>query len=153
MRFPFIAAVMTAFFLSSSSWPVIAQEKTFVGAKACMACHQDQYDNFMKYSKKAHSFLAIKKMENNLTPQEYTECFECHTTGYGKPGGFISESQTPDLKNPGCEVCHGPGSVHVETQDPEDIITEISMDNCIVCHNNDRVEGFNFKPLIFGGAH
>lgn len=152
MRFPFIATVMTAFFFSFA-WPVAAEEKMFVGIKACIDCHQEQYDTFMKYSKKAHSFLNIKKMEKKLTAQEYTECFQCHTTGYGKPGGFISESQTPGLKNPGCEVCHGPGSVHVETGDPDDIITDISMAHCIGCHDKERIDEFNFEPLVYSGAH
>lgn len=152
MRFQFITAALTAIFLAFS-WQVFAEDKKFVGTKACVDCHQEQYDNFKKYSKKAHSFLSIKKMEKKLTSQEYTECFQCHTTGYGRPGGFVSESQTPDLKNPGCEVCHGPGSVHVETEDPDDIITEVTMDNCVRCHDNDRIAEFKFKPLVFSGAH
>ena len=118
-----------------------------------MDCHQEQYDNFIQYSKKAHSFSNIKKMEKSLTAEEYKECFQCHTTGYGVPGGFVSETQTPDLKNPGCEVCHGPGSLHIDSEDPDDIITEISMENCLVCHNKDRVDAFGFKPLLFSGAH
>nr|WP_320191779.1 cytochrome c family protein [uncultured Desulfobacter sp.] len=152
MRFQFMTALITALFFSIS-WPVFAEEKKFVGINACRDCHEEQYDTFMKYSKKADSFLEIKKMEKSLTSEEYAECFECHTTGYGKPGGFVSESQTPDLKNPGCEVCHGPGSVHVETEDPDDIITEITMDHCVVCHDKGRIDEFNFTPLVYSGAH
>ena len=107
----------------------------------------------MAHSKKAKSFDSVKKMRTKLTPEEYHACFECHTTGYGKKGGFVSEEETPDLKNAGCEVCHGPGALHARSGDLDLIIKDIAMENCHACHNDDRVKSFGFKPLIFGGAH
>lgn len=133
--------------------PGMAQQKVYVGSQACQDCHETEYSNYIQYSKKAHSFKSIKKMEKKLTPEEYQSCFECHTTGFGKPGGFVSESETPDLKDAGCEVCHGPGSLHVESEDPDDISREISMEDCHTCHNENRIQDFDFKPLLFGGAH
>ena len=88
-----------------------------------------------------------------LTEQELRECYGCHTTGYGQPGGFRSLQETPGLKNNGCEVCHGPGSRHVESEDPEDLVQEVTVESCIACHNSDRVAAFHFKPLLYGGAH
>ncbi len=131
----------------------IAEEKTYVGSESCKDCHEQEYTNYLDYSKKAKSFESIKKMEKKLTPEEYQSCFECHTTGYGKSGGFISEEKTPHLKDAGCEVCHGPGSLHVDSEDPEEINREIDMENCNTCHSKDRIEAFDFKPLLFGGAH
>lgn len=131
----------------------LADEKVYVGSESCKECHEQEYNNYLNYAKKAKSFESIKKMKNKLTPEEYQSCFKCHTTGYGKPGGFISEEKTPHLKNAGCEVCHGPGSLHVKTEDPEDINYQIDMKNCNICHSKDRIEAFNFKPLLFGGAH
>jgi len=132
---------------------LLAAEKTYVGSESCKDCHEEQHHNFMSFSKKAHSFDGIKKMEKKLTPEEYQTCFECHTTGYKKKGGFVSESQTPGLKNSGCEVCHGPGSLHAESEDPDDIIRKVTMENCITCHSEDRIDAFGFKPLLYGGAH
>ncbi|WDP93419.1 MAG: cytochrome C [Desulfobacter sp.] len=131
----------------------IGQDKAYVGAKACEACHQEEYDSFMANSKKAHSFNNIKKMEKKLTPDEYRECFQCHTTGYGQEGGFVSEARTPDLKNPGCEVCHGPGSLHAESEDPEDIVRKMAMEDCMTCHNQERINDFDFRPLLYSGGH
>lgn len=68
-------------------------------------------------------------------------------------GGFVSEEKTPELKNPGCEVCHGPGSLHAKTQDPKDIKRKMEIKDCERCHNSERVKAFKFKPLIHGGAH
>jgi hypothetical protein len=144
-----IGFCLCVFFIGSG----LAQDKTYVGSEACKDCHEQEYDNYSKYAKKAHSFQSVKKMKKKLTPEEYKACFECHATGYGKPGGFVSEEATPHLKDAGCEVCHGPGSLHVESEDPDEIISDISMENCNTCHSKDRVEAFDFKPLLFGGAH
>ena len=149
MKYP--AVFMFVFLIFSV--PCFAEEKIYIGSKACKNCHEREYLNFMTYAKKANSFNSIKKMEKKLTPEEYQGCFECHTTGYGKKGGFISEEKTPDLMIAGCEVCHGPGSLHADSENPDLIIRDISMENCTTCHNDDRIEAFNFKPLLFGGAH
>lgn len=130
-----------------------SQERTYVGNDACMACHDEEHGNFTAYAKKASSFDSILKMRKGLTPQEFQSCFECHTTGYGTPSGFRSEVETPGLKNAGCEVCHGPGSAHIESEDPADIEGDLSAEVCERCHNSERVEAFLFKPLIYGGAH
>ena len=144
---------LVVLFILSSAGTAAASDKAYVGAEACRDCHEKEYDRFMAYSKKARSFDHIKKMEKKLSPEEYKACFGCHTTGYGKEGGFVSETGTPALKNAGCEVCHGPKSLHIESQDPEDIIGEVDRETCMTCHNQDRVSEFDFNPLLFGGAH
>ncbi len=131
----------------------LAAEKKYVGSDACKSCHEKEYSNYLNFAKKAKSFESIKKMEKKLTPDEYRGCFECHTTGYGKPGGFESEEKTPHLKQAGCEVCHGPGSLHIDRGDPDMIIRDVTLENCNTCHSKERIEAFDFKPLLFGGAH
>lgn len=128
-------------------------DNTFVGSHACEKCHADQYASFLDYASKAHSYESVLVMRKGLTDSEYEECLKCHSTGYGQPGGFVSESETPELKNAGCEVCHGPGSVHADTQDPEDIIAEVGIEVCSTCHIPDRVNEFRYKPVLHGGAH
>ncbi len=131
-----------------------SEEAVFIGSAACGECHPDQYESFSKYSKKAHSSQSVKIMASDLTPEELKECFHCHTTGYGKPGGFVGFTETPEMADAGCEVCHGPGSSHAEADgDPELIKGELSMDDCTGCHNEERVQSFNFKPMLFAGAH
>lgn len=124
----------------------------YVGSKACADCHEEQYDNFADYSKKAKSWHSIEIMASDLTQEEQRGCYECHTTGYGK-GGFQSLEETPELADVGCETCHGPGAEHADFGDPEYIQRTPSIKDCETCHNASRVEDFNFKPLIFSGAH
>lgn len=126
---------------------------TYVGSEACLSCHEAEYESYQSRSKKAHSYDSIKKMQPHLTEAEFQQCFECHTTGYGKPGGFNSEHESPNLRNAGCEVCHGPGSRHVDTGEAEDIQGKITAATCEICHNQERVEAFNYTPLVYGGGH
>ncbi len=127
--------------------------RSFVGSESCKKCHEGEYSRFMAHAKKPRSYDHIKLMKKGLTDAEFRQCLECHTTGYGKAGGFRSEEETPHLKHAGCEVCHGPGSIHCESGDPNDIKGRPTMKDCEICHNADRVEAFHYKPLVYGGAH
>ena len=125
----------------------------YVGSEACRSCHKTEYENFTKFAKKAKSFEAIERMQKGLSEEEIKGCYNCHTTGYGRPGGFISLEQTPSMKNTGCEVCHGPGKTHIKTKSPRDIKRHLSKEDCEVCHTQERVKAFRYKPLIHGYAH
>ena len=126
---------------------------TYVGSLACKDCHPDEYANFITYAKKSTSFQSIEKQMKHLSPEEIEQCYSCHTTGYGQPGGFVSLEKTPHLKNAGCEVCHGPGSEHVRTADTATIVGHMSKKDCEICHISERVKAFKYKPLVHGGAH
>lgn len=125
----------------------------YVGMSACKPCHEKEYRAFTAYAKKSSSFQSIERLRKELTEVEVQGCYACHTTGYGKPGGFISEEVTPHLKNAGCEVCHGPGEFHVKTRDPRYIKGHLTERDCEECHTSERVKAFRYKPLIRGGAH
>jgi hypothetical protein len=107
-----------------------------------------------KYSFSSRGEINLEeRMKKGLTEKEIKGCYYCHTTGYGKPGGFISPEKTPYLENAGCEVCHGPGEFHVKTKSPNDIKRQLTLKDCEVCHTSERVRAFRYKPLIHGGAH
>lgn len=128
-------------------------QKTYVGTEACKGCHEKQYTSFITYSKKHVSFKTIGARKKKLSDDEIKKCFACHTTGYGKSGGFVSETETPALMNLSCEVCHGPGSEHAKCGNKEEIKKTMTAKDCEECHNADRVAAFNYKPLLYGGAH
>lgn len=82
--------------------------QTFLGIKTCASCHLDQF-LVWKESKHAKGFEVL--------PAKYKEdasCLKCHSTGFGQPTGFKSLDATPQLAGTACEMCHGPGSKHVE---------------------------------------
>lgn len=129
------------------------EAKTYVGTEICKGCHEKEHTRFTTHSKMSTSFKTITRMKKRLTAEELKKCYECHTTGYGKPGGFKSEAETPDLKNLGCETCHGPGSGHASSSDPKDIKGRLDTKDCESCHAKDRIAAFKYKPVLFGGAH
>lgn len=133
--------------------PASFGENRYVGSAACGGCHPGEYDNFMKYAKKSKSFESIERVKKSLTEEELKGCYSCHTTGYGKKGGFESLEKTPHLKNAGCEVCHGPGGTHVKSNSRQDIKTRMKIEDCEGCHTSERISAFRYKPMIHGGAH
>ena len=158
LKFPFVyvlVILISSLFAPAQLCSEVEVQGTprFVGASACRPCHEKEYKAFTTFAKKSSSFQSIMRLKKELTEEEIRGCYSCHTTGHGKPGGFISEEATPHLKNAGCEVCHGPGELHVKTQDPEDIKGHLTAEDCEVCHTSERVKAFRYKPLIRGGAH
>lgn len=145
--------VLAIVFSVATYTPGNAATATYVGTDACADCHEEQCSNFKKYAKKAKSAHSIQIMAPKLTKQELQECFGCHTTGYGKPGGFVSFEKTPQLADAGCEVCHGPGSEHIESGGDKTLIHNPELAECKSCHNEDRIANFGFRPLLHGGAH
>ena len=145
------------FMLSLTGWRAengrCAEQPRYLGSEACKECHAAEYGTFKQFNKKAHSFQSIARLKKGLDEAEQKKCYECHTTGYGKEGGFRSEQETPALKDAGCEVCHGPGSIHAETGDPKDIKGKLTAKDCESCHSSERINAFKYKPLVYGGAH
>mgnify|MGYP003573726611 FL=1 len=126
-----------------STMPVEGQEGAkYVGSKKCMMCHGDQHKAWqeMKHSKAWASLNDEQKTSGK--DDKGRACASCHSTGHGQPGGFVSEKETPDLVNVGCESCHGAGSVHMKTmmmaqmndETPEDKKISKSV-GCVQCHN------------------
>ncbi|HQH73102.1 MAG TPA: multiheme c-type cytochrome, partial [bacterium] len=65
-----------------------ADKIAFVGASKCKMCHNLKkfgmfYDDWMQ--EKHAKAMDVLKDEEKKNP----ECLKCHTTGYGKPGGFV----------------------------------------------------------------
>ncbi len=96
----------------------------YVGVENCKICHMPHYDSWLG-TKMSKSFELLKsgvraeaKVEAGLKPEkDYThdkECLQCHVTGFGEPGGFVSIEETPEMANVECEMCHGPGSIYVD---------------------------------------
>lgn len=125
----------------------------YAGSVACQPCHEKQFQAFQGFARKSHSYASVEKMDKGLPPEKIRPCYACHTTGYGKPGGFVSLEQTPELKNAGCEVCHGPGKLHIKNQDPRLINGTVTVEVCRECHTEERVQAFRYKPILFAGSH
>jgi peroxiredoxin len=126
----------------------------YTGSEACRSCHEKE---FATWSKQPHA-AAVAKLE---TPAETgnAQCLRCHTTAFGKPGGFPADGRPalhPDLAVVGCESCHGPGSDHVEPEGPKIgniVALGDKCDSCVIlqicgsCHDEANDPGFEFELL------
>ncbi|MET0793676.1 MAG: multiheme c-type cytochrome, partial [Polyangiaceae bacterium] len=88
--------------------PAPAGESHYVGVDVCSTCHKSEREfwNLTQHSA-AYATLSSAHKEFNL------DCVSCHVTGYDRPGGS-TVVHVEKLSNVQCEVCHGPGSRHVD---------------------------------------
>lgn len=112
------------------------KEATYIGQKNCRICHFKQFRAW-KRMKHAGAWKVLYEKDRSRP-----ECLRCHVTGYGKPGGFVGEEETPHLTGVQCEACHGPGSVHAEVAKEEEsedkidaLIDKTPQNRCVECHN------------------
>jgi len=126
----------------------------YTGSEACRSCHEKE---FATWSQQPHA-AAVAKLEAP-TETENAECLRCHTTAFGKPGGFPADgrpAEHPDLAVVGCESCHGPGSDHIEPEGPKIgniVALGDKCDSCVIlqicgsCHDEANDPGFEFELL------
>lgn len=158
-----------AVFMYRNALTIIIADKgaVYVGAKACKMCHIKQYKSWEK-TKMAQTFEVLKpgirteaKTKLKFDPQkDYTKdakCLECHTSGFGMPGGYKipvagdSKAARRAKENAGttCEACHGPGSkykaIHKNIMRKKQSYTfdqlqkvgqyKVDAKVCTMCHN------------------
>ena len=130
-----ITGIVVAGTLIARAGPPPADAK-YVGTAKCKMCHFKEYKTY-KATRHAKNFEVLQGDERSNP-----DCLRCHTTGYGRPGGFVSEDTTPKLTNVGCESCHGPGSAHIEaakasgdSEDWDKKNNKIPANTCVECHN------------------
>jgi mono/diheme cytochrome c family protein len=122
-RLPRNVALAGALAFAAASF-LVGDSPAYVGARKCRACHLKQFQSW-EQTKMAKSFELLKpgvrapeKTKAKLDPhKDYThdgKCVSCHTTGYGKPGGFVSLEKTPEMVGVQCESCHGPGGDYLK---------------------------------------
>lgn len=98
----------------------------FVGSDKCKACHTNEY-KIWELSHHSHAMEALEKKATRPSLRQFDgDCVQCHTIGFGFQTGYTNEKDTPNLKNVGCESCHGPGSGHVAQPNNKDFLASMS---------------------------
>jgi len=109
----------------------------YVGSDSCnMACHKEV---FAVWSKKRHAnaYATLVKAGSQYDP----ECVVCHVVGMKDESGFVNEDGPEDLRNVGCEACHGPGSKHVKNPNGAETPGD-SWAVCETCHTTEHSAEF-----------
>lgn len=147
--------------------PVKPDEAFYVGNAQCQQCHVDAA-KFWATTNHSHAFETLVTRDKDFDPK----CVSCHVVGYEKPGGSVvgktqyevpwrGETLSKDLRDVGCENCHGPGSKHIESifagQGPQHIQRAVTEQTCMgTCHVPEHSPRFNFeryRQLIVGPGH
>lgn len=161
---PVFAVLLVCFMMAVVNWQGAnagTDQHAYVGSKKCKMCHIKEWKSWsvtkmaLAYDQLKPGERADEKKAAGLDPSaDYTKdatCLHCHTTGYGKPGGFVDIETTPNLAGVGCEMCHGPGGTYTksdymslknkEYSKPDlvavGMVGEITEPQCAVCHNTD----------------
>ena len=124
---------------------------TYVGSDKCKKCHDHAYEVWQN-SPHAHAYKTLTQAKRPGNRQFDPECIVCHTVGFSYRTGYVTEERTPDLKNVGCESCHGPASLHAANPDnaewkkrinpwkylPKDKRKDAMDQTCQKCHDIDN---------------
>ena len=75
---------------------------------------------FKIWEKSAHgnAYKSLVDAKRPSNRQFDPECIVCHTVGFGYESGFFDADKTNQLRNVGCENCHGPGGEHIAADAP-----------------------------------
>jgi hypothetical protein len=126
---------------------VLPDNLEYVGSRSCKLCHDYEYEKWMTSgqvcipglekqaspdSRHSDAFATLEKVNSHYDP----ECVICHVVGMQYITGFVSPTTTPDLKDVGCENCHGPGSEHIRSLGAAETSGPISV--CTDCHTTER---------------
>jgi hypothetical protein len=103
----------------------------YTGSASCRLCHKVEFEKFSEQGH-AHAYATLQKVGSQLDP----ECVVCHTVGMKYESGFVSEDKTGNLKDVGCENCHGPGSEHIATLGQTK--TAEPKSQCLDCHTPEQ---------------
>ena len=136
---------------------VLPDNLQYVGSKFCKLCHDYEYEKWETsqpvvlkgktapaQGRHADAFSTLERVGSDYDP----ECVICHVIGMQYQSGFISPVKTPELKDVGCENCHGPGSEHIRSLGA--VETAGPMSTCTDCHTAEHgAEYAGNKELYF----
>jgi hypothetical protein len=117
--------------------------KRFMGSTACADCHPTQH---VQWGTTGHA-SAWSTLED-LKRSRDLDCWSCHATGAGLPGGPTHPSNVAGLENVGCEACHGAGAAHVAAGGGAPMTRRPGDATCVQCHDGVKDEG-RFDALSY----
>jgi 2',3'-cyclic-nucleotide 2'-phosphodiesterase (5'-nucleotidase family) len=123
-----------------------AQQQTgsgaYVGSTACTSCHAPQFAKWRgTQHATAYDTLEAKEQQFNV------QCLPCHITGPAAQTGQEMLALAHDLRQVGCESCHGPGRAHT-LQPGVAKAGQPTMATCLHCHKGEHDDRFEFAEAL-----
>ena len=119
----------------------------YLGIEICRRCHGELMPRFVA-SRHFRAFETLRERGEAANP----ECLACHTTGYGRPGGYDPATEkegAPYLLGVQCEACHGPGTAHRR----DGSYAKAARESCRACHTSKWSPDFDFQTYWSRDAH
>lgn len=111
------------------------------GAASCNSCHSTRFAQWIvDPHARALDPLVKDKKEGD------TECVACHTTGFGKAGGFADLDDVRQWGGVQCEACHGPMGGH--PSDGSVRSAKIDEGTCVACHDQANSPQFDYATWL-----
>lgn len=134
-------------------------EPTYVGTNECKTCHTEAHE-FWTGTSHASAMKTLEKRDKAWDEG----CVKCHSVGYGEPGGSVvgkleyqaevdGRTMRKNLRDVGCESCHGPGSAHRaepvgDDGAPQSIQSGADPAVCTDCHVPEHSPRFNYETYV-----
>ena len=115
------------------------RDRDHVGTDKCASCHEGQYQQWLTTGHSdAYSVLL------DAHRHQYAKCVICHVAGLGRPTGFNILEPNRNLSGVQCEICHGPGQLHISSPDVSNVNLIPPQQICAECHNPERDDDFEY---------
>jgi hypothetical protein len=124
---------------------------SYAGSESCKSCHQAAYE-WWRSTKHGQAYKTLEDVHKEFS----LACVGCHVTGYNQPGGS-TVTHVENLKDVGCENCHGPGSKHNAAPEEKGLVKRDTPEAvCKSCHNAEHSARFvydGFRSLLIVPGH
>jgi hypothetical protein len=111
----------------------------YLGVDICRRCHGELMPRFVG-GRHFRAFETLRQRGQDGNP----ECLACHSTGYGRPGGYDPAAEkegAPFLQGVQCESCHGPGTAHAR----DGSYAAAARQSCRTCHTSTWSPDFDYR--------
>ena len=117
--------------------PHVALEKSvYAGSDVCVGCHQAEHAQWST-TPHARAWQTLVREQRHLD----LDCYGCHATGVGQPGGPASPSRVVGMRDVQCEACHGPARAHSQRPMSVKPVRDPEVATCERCHDGDKDGG------------
>ena len=117
---------------------------TYGTAGYCTRCHDAFTARWVgqPHARALEALVAKGQAEN-------PECLGCHTTAWGKPGGYAEPTTIARMtwKGVQCEACHGPLAAHPNGSAKP---LEVTRKTCLGCHDSANSPSFDYDRYLAG---
>lgn len=115
----------------------------FATTTSCAGCHADRLAAWA-FDDHARAYEALLTRKAGTS----TECVGCHTTGFGRPGGYaaLDTATLRTYKAVQCEACHGPMGGHPQNEKVQ--ARTVDETTCLTCHDKANSPQFDYTAYL-----